>query len=101
MIFLIDAQLPRQLARLLQQFGLAFAARQHGWRRWRHYVPRGLVVTFFLPFGIAGGMPLMLTVLLLTLATTHTAVVGLWVLTVLALLLVVATDIDIPAVVAI
>jgi len=81
--------------------GFAFAARRHGWRRWRHYLPRGLVVTFFLPFGIAGGMPLMLTVLLMTLAVTHTAVVGVWVLAALTLLLVVATDIDVPAIVAI
>jgi hypothetical protein len=81
--------------------GLAFAARQKGWRQWGHYVPRGLVVTFFLPFGIAGGMPLMLTVLLVTLAITHTAVVGLWVLALLAILLVIATDIGIPMIAAI
>jgi len=80
--------------------GLAFAARQHGWRRWGQYLPRSFVVMFFLPFGIAGGMPLMLTVLLLTLAVTHGAVVGLWVLAALALLLVVATDIGVPAIVA-
>ena len=43
----------------------------------------------------------MLTVLLVTLAVTHTAVVGLWVLAVLAILLVVATDSGIPAIVAI
>ena len=81
--------------------GFAFAARGRGWRRWGHYLPRGLVVTFFLPFGIAGGMPLMLTVLLATLAVTHSAVVGVWVLAVLAMLLVVATDISVPAVVAV
>jgi hypothetical protein len=81
--------------------GLSFAARRHGWRRWGHYVPRGLVVMFFLPFGIAGGTPLMLTVLLVTLAVTHSAVVGLWVLAVLALLLVVATDIGVPVIIAI
>ena len=81
--------------------GFAFAARGRGWRRWGHYVPRSLVVTFFLPFGIAGGMPLMLTVLLVTLAVTQHAVVGLWVLAALAVLLVLATDIDIPAIVAI
>jgi hypothetical protein len=81
--------------------GLAFAARQHGWQRWGHYVPRSLVVTFFLPFGIAGGMPLMLTVLLVTLAVTRAALVGLWVLAVLTILLVVATDLGIPVIVAI
>ena len=81
--------------------GLAFAARQHGWRRWRHYVPRGLVVTFFLPFGIAGGMPLMLTVLVATLALTHTAMVGAWVLALLVLLLAAATDVGVPMLVAI
>lgn len=81
--------------------GLAFAARRRGWRGWSHYLPRGLVVTFFLPFGIAGGMPLMLTVLLLSLVVTHSVVVGIWVLTVLTMLLVVATDIGIPAMVAI
>jgi len=81
--------------------GLAFAARRRGWLGWGHYVPRGLVVTFFLPFGIAGGMPLMLTVLLVSLAASHTAAVGLWVLAALAILLLVATDIDIPAIVAV
>lgn len=80
--------------------GLAFAARRHGWRQWRHYVPRSLVVTFFLPFGIAGGMPLMLTVLVLTLAVTHSALVGLWTLTLLVLLLTVATDVGVPILVA-
>ena len=43
----------------------------------------------------------MLTVLLVTLAVTHSAVVGLWVLAVLALLLVVATDIGVPVIIAI
>jgi hypothetical protein len=81
--------------------GFAFAARRRGWRRWRHYLPRGLVVACFVPFGIAGGMPLMLTVLLATLAVTHTAVIGLWVLAGLAFLLFVGTDIDIPAIVAV
>lgn len=81
--------------------GLAFAARQQGWRRWGHYVPRGLVVTFFLPFGIAGGLPLMLTVLVATLALTHTAIVGVWVLALLVLLLAAATDVGIPLLVAI
>ena len=50
--------------------GLAFAARRRGWTRWRHYVPRALTVAFFIPFGFGGGMPLMLTVLLATLAVT-------------------------------
>jgi hypothetical protein len=81
--------------------GLAFAARQHGWQRWGHYVPRSFVVTFFLPFGIAGGLPLMLTVLLVTLAATQTAMVGLWVLTLFVLLLAVATDVGVPVIVAI
>jgi hypothetical protein len=81
--------------------GLAFAARQHGWRRWGHYGARSLVVTFFLPFGIAGGMPLMLTVLLVTLAVTHTAIVGLWVLALLVILLAVATDVGVPMIFAI
>jgi hypothetical protein len=81
--------------------GFAFAARRRGWQRWGHYVPRGLVVTFFLPFGIAGGLPLMLTVLLVSLAVTHSAVVGVWVLAMLTILLVVATDIGISAIVAI
>lgn len=76
--------------------GLAFAARRHGWQRWGHYGARGLVVLFFLPFGIAGGMPLMLTVLVMTLAVTHTAVVGVWVLALLTILLVIATDIAVP-----
>jgi hypothetical protein len=64
--------------------GLAFAARRRGWRRWRHYVPRGLAVAFFIPFGIAGGLPLMLTMLLAMLAVTQRAVVGVWVLAALA-----------------
>jgi hypothetical protein len=81
--------------------GFAFAGRRRGWRRWGHYLPRCLVVTFFVPFGIAGGMPLMLTVLLATLAVTQTAVVGLWVLAVLAILMVMGTDIGVPAIVAI
>ncbi len=81
--------------------GLAFAARQHGWQRWGHYVPRSLVVAFFLPFGIAGGLPLMLTVLLATLAATHTALVCLWVLAFLVLLVALATDIGVPGIIAI
>lgn len=48
--------------------GLAFAARRRGWRRARLYVPRVLTVVLFIPFGVAGGGPLMLTVLLATLA---------------------------------
>ena len=70
--------------------GVAFAARRRGWRRWRHYLPRGLVVFFFIPFGMAGGMPLMLTILLATIAVTQRAVVGIWVVTVLAILAAVA-----------
>jgi len=50
--------------------GLAFAARRRGWTSWRHYVPRALTVAFFILFGFGGGMPLMLTVLLATLAVT-------------------------------
>ena len=80
--------------------GFAFAARRRGWRRWWHYVPRVLMVAFFIPFGIAGGLPLMLTVLLATLGITQRAVVGLWVLAVLAILLVVGTDISVPAIAA-
>jgi len=81
--------------------GFAFAARRRGWRRWGHYVPRGLAVLFFIPFGIAGGFPLMLTVLLATVAMTQRAVVGLWVLAGLSILLVVGSDIDVPAIVAV
>ena len=81
--------------------GLAFAARRRGWRRWGHYVPRALVVIFFIPFGIAGGFPLMLTVLLATLGVTQRAVVGLWVLAALSILLVSGTDIAVPAGVAV
>lgn len=81
--------------------GLAFAARQRGWRRWGHYVPRSLVVMFFLPFGIAGGMPLMLTVLVATLAMTRTAIVGVWVLALIVLLLALVTDIGVPRLVVI
>ncbi|HEU5102207.1 MAG TPA: hypothetical protein VFU22_24460 [Roseiflexaceae bacterium] len=80
--------------------GLAFAARRRGWRRWGHYLPRGLAVVFFLPLGIAGGAPLMLTVLLATLALTQPALIGLWVLAALTLLVSVGTDIAIPAIVA-
>lgn len=81
--------------------GFAFAARRRGWPRWGHYLPRSLVVAFFIPFGIAGGLPLMLTVLLATLAVTHTAVIGLWVVAVLTLLLFVGTDIGLPAMVVV
>jgi hypothetical protein len=80
--------------------GLAFAARRRGWRRWGHYLPRSLVVAFFIPFGMFGGLPLMLTVLLATLGVTQRAVVGLWFLAVLAVLLVVATDLGVPAIAA-
>lgn len=81
--------------------GLAYAARRRGWRGWRHYVPRGLVVFFFLPFGIAGGLPLMLTVLVATLGITQHAVVGLWVLAALVTLVTVATDVEIPTMITV
>ena len=81
--------------------GLAFAARRRGWRGWRHYLPRGLAVLFFLPLGIAGGLPLMLTMLLATLGLTQRAVVCLWVLAALAVLASTGTDIAVPAIVAI
>lgn len=81
--------------------GFAFAARRRGWRRWGHYLPRGLVVAFFVPFSAFAGAPLMFTVLLATLAVTHTAMVGLWVLAVLAILSVVGTDFGVPAIVAV
>lgn len=81
--------------------GFAFAARRRGWRRWGHYVPRGLVIAFFVPFGGFAGAPLMFTVLLAALAVTHTAMIGLWVLAVLAILLVVGTDIGVPAIVGV
>ena len=76
--------------------GLAYAARRRGWLGWRHYVPRGLTVIFFLPFGAAGGMPLMLTVLVATLGLTQTAMLGLWVLAGLVILVATLTDIAIP-----
>lgn len=80
--------------------GFAYAARRRGWRRWGHYVPRSLVVVFFIPFGMANGLPLMLTVLAATLGVTQRAVVGLWVLAVLSLLLAEGTDIGVPLIVA-
>ena len=80
--------------------GLAYAARRRGWRGWRHYVPRSLVVVFFIPFGIAGGLPLMLTVLVGTLGITQRAVIGFWVLAGLVTLVALGTDIDMPAIVA-
>jgi hypothetical protein len=78
--------------------GLAFVARRRGWRGWGHYVPRSLAVIFFVPFGIAGGLPLMLTVLVATLGITRRAVVGLWVLAGLVMLVAVGTDIVIPTI---
>jgi len=81
--------------------GFAFAARRRGWRRWGHYLPRGLVVTFFVPFAGFAGAPLMFTVLLATLTVTHTAMVGLWVAAALAILLVVGTDIGVPPIIAV
>lgn len=76
--------------------GLAFAARRRGWRGWRHYVPRALVVISFIPFGIAGGLPLMLTVLVATLGITQRALMGLWVIAGMVMLVAVATDIVLP-----
>ncbi len=81
--------------------GLAFVARRRGWRGWRHYAPRSLAVIFFIPFGIAGGMPLMLTVLVATLGITQRVVIGLWVLAGLVMLVAVGTDIVIPTIVAV
>ena len=81
--------------------GLAFVARRHGWRGWRHYVPRILVVIFFIPLGIAGGGPLMLTVLVATLGITQRAVVGLWVLAGLVIFVSTGTDIGIPTIVTV
>lgn len=52
--------------------GLAYVARRGGWARWAHYLTRGLVVLAFIPFGFAGGAPLMLTVLLATVGLTQT-----------------------------
>lgn len=68
--------------------GLALAARRRGWRRWGHYGPRVLAVFFFIPFGMAGGAPLMLTVLLAVLAVTQATVFGVWVVVPLAMVLV-------------
>ncbi len=65
--------------------GLAFAARRRGWRRWGHYLPRSLAVLFFIPLGMGGGLILMLTVLLATLAVTQSAMVGMWILLILLL----------------
>ena len=79
--------------------GFAFVARRRGWRRWGHYVPRGLTVAFFIPFGIGGGLPLMLSVLLATLAVTQPASTGVWVLAALAII--VGTAGDAPSGVAI
>lgn len=76
--------------------GLAFSARQRAWAGWRQYVPRSLAVIFFLPFGVAGGIPLMLTLLIFTLGITQSPISGLWVVTGLTLLLRIATDINIP-----
>lgn len=81
--------------------GLAFAARRRGWRGLGHYLPRSLAVVFFIPLGIAGGLPLMLTVLVATLGLTQRAVVGLWVVAGLVLLVAGGTDIVIPMIVTI
>jgi hypothetical protein len=53
--------------------GLAYVARRGGWARWAQYLCRSLVVVTFIPFGVAGGAPLMLTVLLATVGLTQTA----------------------------
>jgi hypothetical protein len=53
--------------------GLAYVARKRGSARWARYLCRGLVVLTFLPFGFAGGAPLMLTVLSATVGFTQTA----------------------------
>jgi len=76
--------------------GLAFSARQRAWVGWRQYVSRSLAIIFFLPFGVAGGVPLMLTMLIFTLGITQSPIIGLWVVTGLTLLLRLATDISIP-----
>lgn len=76
--------------------GVALTARHRAWSGWRQYVPRTLVVIFFLPFGIAGGLPLMLTLLVFTLALTQHPMIGLWVVAGLTLLLRMGTDIGIP-----
>lgn len=81
--------------------GFAFAARWRGWRRWGHYLPRALVVIFFVPFSGFAGAPLMFTVLLATIAVTQTAMVGLWVAAALAILLVVGTDLGVPPILAV
>jgi hypothetical protein len=63
--------------------GFAFAARRRGWRRWRHYAPRSLMVAFFVPLGFGGGLILMLTVLLATLAVTQPALLCMWIMVIL------------------
>lgn len=75
--------------------GLAFIARRRGWQGWKHYVPRVLAVIFFIPFGVAGGFPLMVTMLITMLGLTQKAVVNLWVLAGLLLLAFFGTDIRI------
>lgn len=76
--------------------GLAWAGRRRAWTGWRQVVPRGLSVVGFVPFGVAGGFPLMVTVLIFTLSTTHHPVVGVWVVAALALLVSLGTDIGLP-----
>jgi hypothetical protein len=66
--------------------GCALAARRHTWPRWAQAMLRTLAVITFIPFGIAGGAPLMLTVLVATLAITQRAAVSAWILAVPALL---------------
>lgn len=62
--------------------GLGFAARRRGWTGWRYWAARVAVVITFLPFGGAGGGPLMATVFLGTLALTQRALVGAWILSI-------------------
>ncbi len=81
--------------------GLALAARRRGWRGWRHYLPRCLAVLFFLPFGIAGGLPLMLTVLVAALGLFQQALVGLWAVAALVALAALGTDIELPGLVSV
>jgi hypothetical protein len=51
--------------------GLAYAARRRGWRHWRLYLPRALVVLSILPLCMAQGVAMVAPALLLTLAATQ------------------------------
>jgi hypothetical protein len=66
--------------------GLAFAARQRGFVAWRRRLPQAACVVTFIPFGAAGGAPLMLNVLLATLALTQSSVAVAWTIAPLAVL---------------